>query len=102
MTQTFKTEGQIKATLTRINSRGSIRYDWVIEDEKNSCNSCLICSHYKYNHNNIAKNNSKHVHNCLVKAPVIIDITNELHVHGSLVDTLTKACLENFSRRAIG
>ena len=99
MIQTFKTEGTINATLTQINSRGNIRYDWVIVDEKNSCNSCLICTHYKYNHNNIKIHAGKFVHICMIALSIdptdFIDITNELNL-----SALNVSC-EHFSRRAI-
>jgi len=95
-TQTFKIEGTIKADLIRINSRGAVRYDWLIADEKNACDSCLICNHYKYNHDNIKKNGNKFVHICLIKAPNFIDIT------GNLSYALNTCCNEGFSRRALG
>jgi hypothetical protein len=97
MTQTFKTEGTIQATLTKIRSRGNIRFDWVIEDEKNACDSCLICNHYKYNHDNIYKNSGLYVHICLVKAPEFIDVTLPL----TLNNGMNTSCVEYFSRRAI-
>jgi len=95
MIQTFKTEGKIKAELIQINQRGRIIYDWLIEDEKNACNSCLICNHYKYNHNNIKGLNNKFVHICLIKAPEFIDVTTKLF------PLLNTSCIEGFSRRAI-
>jgi len=92
----FKIEGVIKATITKINSRGRIRYDWVIEDEKNACDSCLICNHFKYNHDNIKKNGSKFVYICLLKAPEFIDLTPQLYPA-----QLNTSC-QYFSRRAVG
>ena len=94
MIQTFKAEGEIKAILTRINRRGRITYDWVIEDEARACDSCLICNHYKYNHDNIVKMNGKFVHICLFKAPEFIDITEPLF--------LKNTSCQHFSRRALG
>ena len=91
----FKTEGTIKATLTKINRRGKAVMEWVIEDEANACDSCLICNHYKYNHDNIRLLKSKFIHICLFKAPEFIDITNQLQVTG-----LNTSC-QHFSRRAI-
>ena len=95
MDQTFRQEGVIKAVLTKLNSRGRVIYDWVIEDEKNACKSCLICNQYKYNHNNIAKNYGKFVHICLKDAPEFIDITNQL------IKDKNVSC-QFFNRRAIG
>ena len=95
MIQTFKTEGKIKASLTKINRRGKETYDWVIEDEKNACNSCLICNHYKYNHDNHKVHNGNWIHICLIKAPEFIDITTKLF------PLLNTSCIEGFSRRAI-
>jgi hypothetical protein len=99
----FKTEGTIKATLTKINSRGSnVIYDWIIEDEPLACNSCLICNHYKYNHANITRNGGGFVHICLFKAPEFIDITSELLLSGfKITDNLNISC-QYFSRRSLG
>ena len=94
--QTFKTEGTINVSLVKINNRGIIRHDWIIEDEKNTCDSCLICNHYKYNHENITGNGGKFVHICLLKAPDFIDVTGNLLNNG-----LNTSCIESFSRRAI-
>ena len=99
MIQTFKTEGKIKAELIQINQRGRIIYDWLIEDEKNACNSCLICNHYKYNHDNIKGLNNKFVHICLVD--LTIDSTNFIDVTTKLFPLLNTSCVEGFSRRAI-
>lgn len=96
MTQVFKTKGEIKATLTKINSRGGIRFDWEIQDEKNACNSCLICNHYKYNHNNIKDLGGKFVHICLLKSPDFIDVSKILNKN------LNTSCINGFLRRAIG
>ena len=92
--QTFKTEGIIKATLTKYKLQSG--YFWTIQDEKNACASCLICNHYKYNHDNIRKNAGLYVHICLVKAPEFIDVSEQLKVG------LNTSCNESFLRRAVG
>jgi len=84
----------IKATLIKINSRGNIRYDWAVEDEKNAGASCLICNHYKYNHANYKTLDGKFVHICLFRAPKFIDVTNEMN------KGLNRSCF-SFSRREI-
>ena len=93
--QTFKTEGEIKAKIVQINRRGAKVFDWEIEDEFSTCDSCLICNHYKYNHNNIKKLNGTFVHICLVMAPKFIDVTSEM------LKGLNTSCIEHFSRRAV-
>ena len=95
MKQTFKTEGEIKATLTPINRRGKRTADWIIENETDACDSCLICNYYKYNHDNIRLLKSTFVHICLLKAPNFIDITKQL------ITGLNTSC-QYFSRRALG
>jgi len=91
----FKTEGIIKATLTAINRRGKKTADWVIEDEANACDSCLICNHYKYNHDNIRLLKNTFIHICLLKAPEFIDLTPQLYPA-----QLNTSC-QHFSRRAL-
>jgi len=91
----FKTEGEINARLVSINRGGRIIRDWEIEDEKTACDSCLICNHYKYNHDNIHLQAGKFVHICLFAAPKFIDLTVQMKTG------LNTSCIENFSRRAI-
>jgi hypothetical protein len=100
MKQTFETKGFIHAKLTSIRRGGRTVFDWVIEDEKNACDSCLICNHYKYNHDNYKKNAGKFVHICMVNLTNdpegFIDITEPLKAN------LNTACKESFLRRQLG
>lgn len=93
MNQIFKQEGTIKAALKKYKKQSG--YYWEIKDEKNACDSCLICTQYKYNHNNIRELNGKFVHICLLKAPEFIDLGIELAFG------LNRSC-QFFNRRALG
>jgi len=90
----FKQEGEIKATLIAINRRGKKTCDWVIEDEKNACDSCLICNNYKFNYDNVRMLRGTFVHICLLKAPEFIDVTERLK------NGFNQSC-QSFSRRQI-
>lgn len=94
--QTFKTGGEINAKLISINRGGRLIRDWEITDEKTACASCLICNHYKYNHDNIKLRAGKFVHICLSEAPTFIDLTVKMKTG------LNTSCVESFSRRALG
>lgn len=90
----IKSKGTIKTELIKIKSRGNTIHDWVITDEANACDSCLICNHYKYNHANHHNLKGEYVHICLLNCPDFIDLSNQLK------DGFDQAC-KDFSRRAM-
>lgn len=84
----------IDARLVTFKRAGRMVKDWGIMDEKTAPNSCLICNHYKYNHDNYKQRQGQYVHICLFHAPKFVDITMSLTI------SLNRYC-NNFSRRAI-
>lgn len=91
----FQDERKIKAKLERVNRRGNLTIDFKIEDEENAPWSCLICTHYKYNHSNYRDLKGKFVHICMLEAPALVDITDEMAI------AWNRYCPDGFQKRAI-